>query len=82
MSDYDMAGGLKTCFKDRIIKEGPSPKSSDWGDFGAEKINGEISREDGSMGAVQFGDVNGASQSPKFMPIAGTGNIGGGMGGK
>lgn len=81
MSDK-MPGPIKTCFTDRIIPDGPGPKSSDWGDFGAEKINGEIPREDGSMGAVQFGDVKGASESPKFMPIAGTGKIGGGMGGK
>lgn len=72
---------FKTLFKDAIT-DPPGAKSSDWGDFGDQKISGEPSREDGSLGAVQFSDVNGASQTPKFMPIAGTGNMGGGLGGK
>lgn len=70
---------IKSLFKDAIA-DAPGAKSSDWGDFGDQKISGEPAREDGSMGAVQYADVNGASQSPKFMTIAGSGGAGGGMG--
>ena len=70
---------LNSLFKDAIA-DAPGAKSSDWGNFGEQKIAGEPSKAEGSMGEVQYADVNGSSQSPKFMTIAGSGGAGGGMG--